>query len=91
MIVYCISAHVFYEREGKTFIIQRILLVPANDEDAASEMVEEWLNQQFPEPAYYNHEYEVRPLEEVTLSGSEMLELRVSSDPIAILNRKNPP
>jgi hypothetical protein len=68
--VFFVSACVFFDRGGKTLLLQRALLLPAEDETQAHEIIETWLNDNFPGPAYYGHEFEAHPLEGVTMKGS---------------------
>lgn len=71
------STQASYERNRKVRVVPRILLLVADDEEGAQAAVETWLDQSYPGPAYFNCEYEIHALPEVSLEGDALLELEV--------------
>lgn len=89
--IHYVSVHVYYDRGEKTFIIQRVLLIPTENEDEALRMTEDWLTERFPEPAYYGHEFEAKILEDVSVVGPKMIELSLADEHLAVAQTKLEP
>jgi hypothetical protein len=72
------AVQVFYERDGKTQVVPVALLLREEEEDGAAALVEDYLDQHYPPPAYFGHNYEISPLEGVEVtSDSELVELKI--------------
>lgn len=80
---------VFYERGGKTFLLQHVHIIRADSPDQAVDHVREWVTTSYPEPAYFSHEWEVHDLPDVVMQGENAaLEFAVSETPITITQSK---
>lgn len=76
---------VLYERDAKTHLVQMVHILRAETKDEASEHVERWLDETYPEPGYFGHEYEVNELPGVIIEGENAsYEYAVSETPIII-------
>jgi len=77
--------HVMYERSGKTLLLQNIHVIRAEDKDEATTHIEAWLDQSYPEPAYFGHEYDAHDMPGVTMDDEHAaLEFAVSETPITV-------
>jgi hypothetical protein len=83
--VFYATTQVFFESEGHVRVIPKVVLLDAPDPEAAADKVEAWLDESYPGPAYSGHEYDVKPLDGVTMLDDEFLELAVLSAPFPIV------
>ena len=79
------TTSVMYERGTKTLLLQNVHVVRAGDGDEAKAHILAWLDEAYPEPAYFGHEYDVHELPGVTMEGDDAaLEFTVSETPITV-------
>jgi len=84
-VTFLILTQVMYERATKTHVLQHAHVVRAKDKDEASAHIEAWLDEAWPEPAYFDHQYEAHELPGVVMQGDDAaMEFAVSETPLTI-------
>lgn len=86
---FLLITHVMYEHAGKTHLVQKVHVVRAENKDEAAIHIEAWLERAYPEPAYFEHGYDLHELPGVTMESDDAtLEFPVSQTPGPVWPRK---
>lgn len=85
MKAYLAITSAMYERANRTHLLQKVHLLRAEDNEEATTHIEEWLDEAYPAPAYFDHTFDLHELEKVQIKGDVVAhEFTVSETPITI-------
>jgi hypothetical protein len=84
MNVFYASTQAFYERDGLRRVIPCVLLLRAESRELANEMASEYLDEHFPSPGYFDHAFDVEPVEGIDFAegddGADLIVLSVAEE-----------
>lgn len=66
------ATQAFFERDGKRRVIPNVLLIRAPSMDQAGSVANDFLNDHYPPPGYFDHAFEVKELPEIEFSETDV-------------------